>query len=74
MITFNLGLVHLTVGQLASAFHFFSACVKLRSSFAPAYGLLGVTLHRLKDAHSAAAAFDRAIEINPCVASVPACV
>ncbi|EGD81027.1 hypothetical protein PTSG_10970 [Salpingoeca rosetta] len=65
MVAFNLGLVHLTVGQHASAYHFFSASVKLRPKFAPAYGLLGVTLHNLKDPESADTAFKRAIQLDP---------
>eukprot|EP01147_Barroeca_monosierra_P003823 gene3823-6333_t len=64
MIAFNLGLVHLSVGQLASAFHFLSASVNLRPSLAPAFGLLGVTLHRLHDHANAKKSFLRAIELD----------
>ena len=68
MVAFNLGLVHLTVNQDASAFHFFSAAVNLKPTFAPALGLLGVTLHRLGDLLNATMAFEKALQIN---ASVP---
>jgi Bardet-Biedl syndrome 4 protein len=64
MIAFNLGLVHLTLDQPASAFHYFSASAHLRPQFASAYGLLGVTLHRLQDVDNAERAFARAVELN----------
>eukprot|EP00043_Microstomoeca_roanoka_P003463 m.43974 g.43974 ORF g.43974 m.43974 type:complete len:478 (-) comp12071_c0_seq2:93-1526(-) len=64
MVAFNLGLVHLTVGQNASAFHFFSAAVNLRPGFGPAYGLLAVTLYRLRDLSNAGKAFEKSISMD----------
>ena len=40
-ILYNLGLVHLTMQQYASAFHFLSAAINLRPKMAPLYMLLG---------------------------------
>jgi Bardet-Biedl syndrome 4 protein len=34
LISYNLGLVHLTTGQPASAFHYFSASINLKADFA----------------------------------------
>ena len=40
-ILYNLGLVHLTMQQHASAFHFLSAAINLRPKMASLYMLLG---------------------------------
>ena len=42
-ILYNLGLVHLTMQQYASAFHFLSAAINLRPKAAPLFMLLGGT-------------------------------
>lgn len=65
MVAFNLGLVHLTVGQLASAFHFFTSAVNLKSDFGPSFGLLAVTLHKLGDYINAIAAFEKSLQLAP---------
>ena len=64
IIAYNLGLVHLTTGQCASAFHFFSSSINLKPDFAAAYMYLAVTLARLDDFENACAAYDRAAEID----------
>lgn len=64
IIAYNLGLVHLTTGQCASAFHFFSSSINLKPDFAAAYMYLAVTLARLDDFENARAAYDRAAEID----------
>ena len=65
MIAFNLGLVHLSVNQSASAFHFFTSAANLKPTFAPCFGLLGVTLCRLGDMQNAESAFDKALQLDP---------
>jgi Bardet-Biedl syndrome 4 protein len=42
-ILYNLGLVHLTMQQYASAFHFLSAAINLRPKMGSLYMLLGGT-------------------------------
>jgi len=46
IISFNLGVVHLSTGQFASAFHFFSTAINLQPSYARAYMYLSVALSR----------------------------
>jgi len=46
IISFNLGVVHLSTGQFASAFHFFSTAINLQPSYARAYMYLAVALSR----------------------------
>ena len=64
IIAYNLGLVHLTTGQCASAFHFFSSSINLKPDFPAAYMYLAVTLARLDDFENACAAYDRAAEVD----------
>jgi len=61
---YNLGLVHLSLGQLASAFHFLSAAINLDPAFAPAYHYLGVTLAKLGDLPHAKKAYARSLQIQ----------
>ena len=46
IISYNLGVVHLTTGQFASAFHYFSTAINLQPSYAKAYTYLAVALAR----------------------------
>jgi Bardet-Biedl syndrome 4 protein len=46
IISYNLGIVHLTTGQYASSFHFFSTAINLQPSLARAYMYLAVTLSK----------------------------
>ena len=64
IIAYNLGLVHLTTGQCASAFHFFSASINLKADFPASYTYLAVTLAKLDDFENACAAYDRALEVD----------
>eukprot|EP00775_Hariotina_reticulata_P011878 gene11878-12022_t len=62
---YNLGLVHLSTGQAASAFHNFSTAINLRPDFAHSYMYLGIALTRLEDCDNAAAAYKKAISMDP---------
>lgn len=62
--SYNLGIVHLSLGQLASAFHFLSATINLDPQFAPAYHYLGVTLARLGDLPHAKKAYNRSLSLQ----------
>ncbi len=46
IIVFNLGIVYLTTGQYASAFHHFSTAINLQPTYARAYMYLAVTLSK----------------------------
>eukprot|EP00879_Flechtneria_rotunda_P022285 GHRR01023513.1.p1 GENE.GHRR01023513.1~~GHRR01023513.1.p1 ORF type:complete len:155 (+),score=28.66 GHRR01023513.1:292-756(+) len=65
LIAYNLGLVHLNTGQVASAFHYFSTAANLNPGFAHSYMYLGVALARLEDYENAVAAYNKAISMNP---------
>lgn len=65
IIAFNLGVVHLTTGQYASAFHHFSTTINLQPTFAKAYMYLAIALSRLDDFDNACAAYEKALEILP---------
>mmetsp|Transcript_40200 Transcript_40200/g.52928 ORF Transcript_40200/g.52928 Transcript_40200/m.52928 type:complete len:430 (+) Transcript_40200:133-1422(+) len=64
IISYNLGLVHLSTGQCASAFHYFSSSINLKPDFAASYMYLAITLARLDDFENACSAYDKAIEIE----------
>lgn len=44
IISYNLGIVHLTTGQYASAFHYFSTAINLQPTYARAYMYLALAL------------------------------
>lgn len=44
IVSYNLGVVYLTTGQYASAFHYFSTAINLQPTYARAYMYLAVTL------------------------------
>jgi Bardet-Biedl syndrome 4 protein len=67
IISFNLGLVHLSTAQYASAYQFFSASLYLKPDFASTYMYLGVALNKMGDFPNACAAFNRAISLEKCV-------
>lgn len=46
IISYNLGVIHLTTGQYASAFHFFSTAINLQPTYARAYTYLATVLSR----------------------------
>jgi len=64
IISYNLGLVHLNTGQYASAFHYLSASINLKSDFPSSYMYLAVTLSRLEDLENACSAYEKAIEME----------
>ncbi|GFS06590.1 Bardet-Biedl syndrome 4 protein-like [Elysia marginata] len=63
-ILYNLGLVHLTTGQYASAFHFLSAAINLKADLAQLYMLLAVALSHLEDSDNASQAYEYAIKLD----------
>jgi len=64
IVSYNLGLVHLNTGQYASAFHFLSASVNLKSDFPHSYMYLAVTLAKLDDFQNACSAYEKAIQME----------
>merc|ERR1711975_199692 len=62
--SYNLGLVHLNTGQYASAFHYFSTSINLKSDFPSSYMYLAITLSRLDDFENACSAYEKAIEME----------
>lgn len=64
IISYNLGLVHLNTEQYASAFHYLSASINLKSDFASSYMYLGITLSRLDDFENACSAYEKAIRME----------
>ncbi|CAJ1049282.1 Bardet-Biedl syndrome 4 protein [Xyrichtys novacula] len=69
-VLYNLGLVHLTMQQYASAFHFLSAAINLNPRMGELYMLLAVALTNLEDEDNATRAYEQAVtmdESNPLV-------
>eukprot|EP01006_Ploeotia_vitrea_P011736 TRINITY_DN31181_c0_g1_i1.p1 TRINITY_DN31181_c0_g1~~TRINITY_DN31181_c0_g1_i1.p1 ORF type:complete len:493 (-),score=270.15 TRINITY_DN31181_c0_g1_i1:37-1356(-) len=64
IIAYNLGLVHLNTGQFASAFHYLSASINLKSDFPSAYMYLAVCLSRLGDFNNSFAAYEKALQMD----------
>ena len=64
LISYNLGLVHLSIQQYASAFHFFSVAINLKPNFANSYMYLGISLNKLDDYENSCSAFERALEVE----------
>jgi len=64
IISYNLGLVHLSTGQYASAFHYFSTSINLKPDFPSSYMYLAITLNRLDDFDNACQAYEKAIEME----------
>ncbi len=50
--------------RYASAFHYLSASINLKSDFPSSYMYLAVTLSRLEDLENACSAYDKAIEME----------
>ncbi|XP_077993436.1 BBSome complex member BBS4-like [Glandiceps talaboti] len=59
-ILYNLGLVHLTMQQYASAFHFLSAAINLKPKMGQLFMLLAVALTHLDDPDNAKQAYEQA--------------
>ncbi|XP_045460208.1 Bardet-Biedl syndrome 4 protein [Harmonia axyridis] len=64
-ILFNLGLVHLSIHQQASAFNFLCAAVNLRPDAAGVFNALGCCLMELQDPENALRAFNQANTLIP---------
>nr|XP_048279874.1 Bardet-Biedl syndrome 4 protein isoform X3 [Myodes glareolus] len=65
-ILYNLGLVHLTMQQYASAFHFLSAAINFQPKLGELYMLLAVALTNLEDTENAKRAYAEAARLDKC--------
>nr|XP_014428638.1 Bardet-Biedl syndrome 4 protein isoform X2 [Pelodiscus sinensis] len=65
-ILYNLGLVHLTMQQYASAFHFLSAAVNFQPRMGELYMLLAVALTNLEDVENAKRSYEQAVALDKC--------
>ncbi|XP_006167338.1 Bardet-Biedl syndrome 4 protein isoform X2 [Tupaia chinensis] len=65
-VLYNLGLVHLTMQQYASAFHFLSAAISFQPAMAELYMLLAVALTNLEDIENAKRAYTEAVNLDRC--------
>ncbi|XP_007906956.2 Bardet-Biedl syndrome 4 protein [Callorhinchus milii] len=63
-ILYNLGLVHLTMQQFASAFHFLSAAISLHPKMGELYMLLAVALTNLEDPDNAKRSYEQAVALD----------
>ncbi|XP_014310495.1 Bardet-Biedl syndrome 4 protein [Myotis lucifugus] len=63
-ILYNLGLVHLTMQQYASAFHFLSAAINFQPKMGELYMLLAVALTNLEDTENAKRAYAEAVRLD----------
>ncbi|XP_059801858.1 Bardet-Biedl syndrome 4 protein isoform X2 [Hypanus sabinus] len=63
-ILYNLGLVHLTMQQYASAFHFLSAAINIHSKMGELYMLLAVALTNLEDPENAKRSYNQAVSLD----------
>lgn len=70
-ILYNLGLVHLTLQQFASAFHFLSASINLRPTRGQTFMLLAVALTHLADPENAKSAYEQAVNLDMKDPAVP---
>ncbi|XP_051484352.1 Bardet-Biedl syndrome 4 protein isoform X2 [Apus apus] len=65
-ILYNLGLVHLTMQQYASAFHFLSAAISFQPKMGELYMLLAVALTNLEDMENAKRSYEQAVALDKC--------
>ncbi|NXN90980.1 BBS4 protein, partial [Rhinopomastus cyanomelas] len=65
-ILYNLGLVHLTMQQYASAFHFLSAAINFQPKIGELYMLLAVALTNLEDTENAKRSYEQAVALDKC--------
>ncbi|KAM9496605.1 BBSome complex member BBS4 isoform 2-T2 [Clarias gariepinus] len=63
-VLYNLGLVHLTMQQYASAFHFLSAAINLHPRMGELYMLLAVALTNLDDVDNARRSYEQAVQLD----------
>ena len=64
IVNYNLGLVHLSTGQYASAFHFMSSSINLKPEYPSSYMYLAVILSKLEDLENAKAAYNKALSLK----------
>ena len=64
IINYNLGLVHLSTGQYASAFHFMSSSINLKPEYPSSYMYLAVILSKLEDMENAKSAYNKALSLK----------
>ncbi|EEB14078.1 bardet-biedl syndrome 4, bbs4, putative [Pediculus humanus corporis] len=64
-ILYNLGLVHISAQQYASAFHYLTSAMNLHPNIHRVYLPLAITLTHLNDAKNAIFAFDKMSEHSP---------
>ncbi|KAK3755416.1 hypothetical protein QZH41_016631, partial [Actinostola sp. cb2023] len=64
IIIYNLGLLHLTMQQFASAFHFLSAAITLKPKNGQLFQLLAIALTHLDDHENAIQAYEQAIMLD----------
>jgi Bardet-Biedl syndrome 4 protein len=64
IISYNLGVLFLSSGQYASAFHYFSTAINLQPTYAQAYMYLAVALSHLDDFENSCAAYNKALELG----------
>ncbi|XP_033119687.1 Bardet-Biedl syndrome 4 protein-like [Anneissia japonica] len=63
-VLYNLGLVHLSMHQYASAFHFISAAINIRQKQPGLYMLLAIALSNLDDPDNARQAYEQAAALD----------
>ncbi|VDD89968.1 unnamed protein product [Enterobius vermicularis] len=63
-ISYNLGLVHQSIKQYVSAYHFFSAAVNLNPTYGMGYAALAAVLSHLGDQANARKAYEKAIQLD----------
>ncbi|XP_071813396.1 BBSome complex member BBS4-like isoform X1 [Apostichopus japonicus] len=63
-VMYNLGLVHLSMSQYASAFHFLSAAINLKPKMGKLYMLLAVALTHLEDFENARKSYEQAATLD----------
>lgn len=64
IISYNLGIAHLSTGQYASAFHYFNATISLNPYFASSFMYLALALSNLGDVDNACVAYEKAIALE----------
>ena len=64
IISYNLGVVHLSTGQYMSSFQHLSTAINLQPTYAKAYLYLAVSLSKLDDFQNCTSAYAKAIELG----------
>jgi Bardet-Biedl syndrome 4 protein len=64
IISFNLGIVHLSAEQYASAYHYFSTAINFLPTYARSYMYLAITLAKLDDFEDACLVYEKATQIS----------